>query len=204
MPHPKASTPRRFSSARAISLFGLLLLIAVGFVAFGADAKSPDRKRDWATKIDKPGLPNLHQVAPGLYRGAQPTAEGMKELEKMGVKTVINLRDLHSDRDLIGKTKLAYEHIPVTTWSPDSDEIVRFLRIVTDKKRGPFFVHCQHGADRTGTMCAVYRIVIDGWSKQEAIKEMTDGGFGFHSVWQNLVRFVEKLDVDVVKKKAGI
>ncbi|MFW6163091.1 MAG: hypothetical protein ACODAJ_10005, partial [Planctomycetota bacterium] len=71
----------------------------------------PPQPRQWATPIDKPGLPNLHQVSEDLYRGAQPTAEGMRQLKAMGVRTVINLRKLHSDRDEIGDTGLAYEHI---------------------------------------------------------------------------------------------
>ena len=66
------------------------------------------------------------------------------------------------------------------------------------------FVHCQHGADRTGVMCAAYRVVVDGWTKQQAIDEMTQGGFNFHSVWSNLPEFIEKLDVEKVKVKAEL
>ena len=65
----------------------------------------------WATASEKPGLPNLHRVTDDLYRGAQPSAEGMRQLKKMGVRTVVNLRSFHSDRDEIGDTGLAYEHI---------------------------------------------------------------------------------------------
>jgi protein tyrosine phosphatase len=75
---------------------------------------------------------------------------------------------------------------------------------VTDPKRVPVLVHCQHGADRTGTMCALYRIAVQGWSKEEALREMQAGGFGFHGVWQDLVRFVDKLDIKRIQQKAGI
>jgi protein tyrosine/serine phosphatase len=95
-------------------------------------------------------------------------------------------------------------HIPVKTWDPKDEQVVRFLKTVTDKNRRPVFVHCQHGADRTGTMCAIYRVAVDGWTKQQAIDEMTKGGFGFHSVWTNLPKFIEKLDVKKVKAKAGL
>ena len=64
----------------------------------------------------------------------------------------------------------------------------------------PVLVHCQHGADRTGTMCAVYRIAVDGWTKKEAIREMRDGGFNFHEVWQNLPRWIEDLDVESIRR----
>ncbi|MEA3225273.1 MAG: dual specificity protein phosphatase family protein, partial [Planctomycetota bacterium] len=135
--------------------------------------------RKWAEHIELPGVPNLHRVSENLYRGAQPTAEGMKRLGKLGVKTVVNLRSTRSDRDEIEGTALTYEHISMTTWSPDPGNVTRFLKIATDGSRTPVFVHCRHGADRTGTMCAIYRIATEEWSKDEAIKEMTKGGFGY-------------------------
>jgi protein tyrosine/serine phosphatase len=162
------------------------------------------RRAQWAAPIEKPGLPNLHRVADGLYRGAQPTAEGFQELKKMGVKTVVSLRWLHSDRDLLGDTGLAYEHIYSKPWHPEDEDVVRFLKIATDQARAPVFVHCQHGADRTGTMCAIYRIAVCGWTKEEAIKEMTDGGFGFHKTWRNLVRYIQDLDTEDIKLRAGL
>lgn len=159
---------------------------------------------EWASPIKREGLPNLHKVSEELYRGAQPTAEGMKDLKKLGIKTVINLRAFHSDRDEIGETELDYEHIPIPAWRLKEEHVIQFLKIVTDKSRTPVFVHCMHGADRTGVMSAIYRIVIEGWPKEEAIQEMTEGGFGFHKIWKNLIRFVEDLDIEETKKKAGI
>lgn len=158
----------------------------------------------WAEPIAREGLPNFHRVADGLYRGAQPTAAGFKELKALGVKTVVNLRSFNSDRDELGDTGLGYEHITMKAWHPERKEIVRFLQIVTDKERAPVFVHCQHGADRTGTMCAIYRIAIEGWSKDDARAEMTGGGFGFHPTWKNLLEYVRDLDVDEIKREAGL
>jgi len=53
-------------------------------------------------------------------------------------------------------------------------------------------------------MCAIYRVAVCGWTKDEALKEMTEGGFGFHPVWKNLKTYLDKLDVDALKKQAGI
>jgi len=167
-------------------------------------AETVDVQKKWAEPIELPGLPNLHKVSKDLYRGAQPTTEGMKQLEKMGIKTVINLRAMHSDRDEIKGTALAYEHINMTTLNIEDKDVIHFLQIVTDPNRTPAFVHCQHGADRTGTMCAIYRIAVQGWSKEEAIEEMTKGGFGYHSIWQNLPNYVRKLDVEEIKHKVRL
>jgi len=118
------------------------------------------RNPKWATPIPgKAGLPNLHQITDGLYRGAQPTAEGMKELRPWG-QTVVE--------------PAFWGSIRTRTRSPISDEAHRDLdeglgqgsgqggggipQAVTDPENQPVFFHCQHGADRTGTMCAVFRI----------------------------------------------
>ncbi len=150
------------------------------------------------------GVPNLHKVSDTLYRSAQPTAEGMKNLKRMGIETIVNLRSFHSDRDEIGNTGLGYEHVYMKAWHPEQKEIVRFVRIITNPRRTPVVVHCQHGADRTGTMCAVYRIAVQGWTKEEALREMTEGGFGFHEVWTNLKSWLAELDVESIRKDAGI
>jgi len=185
-------------------LLGFLLTTALSAaaVSHSEEPTAKARPATWAVKLDRPGLPNLFKINAGLYRGAQPTAEGIKELKKLGVKTIIGLRANHSDKDILGDSKIAFEHIPVKTWHPEEEDVVRFLQIVTDKTRQPVFVHCQHGADRTGTMCAIYRVAVNGWTKQQAIDEMTKGGFGFHSVWTNLPKFIEKLDIK--KVKAGL
>jgi protein tyrosine phosphatase (PTP) superfamily phosphohydrolase (DUF442 family) len=163
-----------------------------------------DRPDEWAQPLPLAGVPNLHKVSDDLYRSAQPTGEGMSNLKKLGIETIVNLRSFHSDRARIGNTGLAYEHIYMKAWRPEQKEIVRFLRIVTNPRRTPVLVHCQHGADRTGTMAAVYRIAVQGWSKDEAIREMKDGSFGFHGIWQNLVSWINSLDFETIKKESGL
>ncbi|MCM8533698.1 MAG: tyrosine-protein phosphatase [Lentisphaeraceae bacterium] len=155
-----------------------------------------------ATPVKKEGVSNLYKVSDSLYRSALPTKEGMKNLKDMGVETVINLRSFHSDRDEIADTGLAYEHLYTKTWHVEEKEIVRFLQIVANPKRTPTLVHCMQGVDRTGTMCAVYRIVIQDWKKEDAIKEMK--AIGHNTVWKNLPKMLMELDVDSIKKKAGI
>jgi len=173
-------------------------------VSAAAMNEGGQRPAGWAKKVELSGVPNFHKVSDVLYRSAQPSSRGMKELERMGIKTIVNLRSFHSDRDEMKGTKMGYEHITMEAWHAEEKEIVRFLKIVSDPKRRPVLVHCQHGADRTGTMCAVYRIAIQGWSKEEAIKEMTKGGYGYHSIWRNLLNYIRKLDIEKVKEKAGL
>lgn len=160
------------------------------------------RPASWATHIECPGLPNFHRVSPALYRGAQPTSGGLAELSRFGVKTVVSLRAFHGDR-LPDGVDLEYERISFKSWHPETEDVVRFLRTVTDPTKQPVFVHCQHGSDRTGMMCAIYRIVVEGWSKADAVQEMTAGGYGFHPMWQNLVSYVEELDVESLRRQTS-
>jgi len=162
-------------------------------------AAETNRPSRWANPLRLEGVPNLHKVSDGLYRSAQPTAIGMQNLKKLGIKTVINLRSFHSDRDELEGTGLEYEHLYMKAWHPEYKEAVRFLEIATDPKRAPVVVHCLHGADRTGTMCAVYRIVAQDWSKEEAIKEMTGGGFHFHNIWTNLPEWINELNIESLR-----
>jgi uncharacterized protein (TIGR01244 family) len=189
---------KSFSIGLSIAILG----IAAG--AFAQAAESEKTESKWAAALKKPGLSNLHKVNDNLYRGAQPEKEGYEELAKMGVKTVICLRDSDPDLKMIEGAGLECVHIPVKTWDPEGHEVVQFLKTVTDKSKQPIYVHCKHGSDRTGTMCAIYRIAVDGWSKKNAIEEMTKGDFGFHSVWTNLIKFIQKLDIEKIKKKAGL
>ena len=154
--------------------------------------------------MEQPGLPNLHKVSDDLYRGAQPTAEGIKQLQALGIKTIINLRSSDTDRDLLTVPGIRYERIPMTAWRPKDDDVMQFLRIVTDENRLPAFVHCRRGADRTGMMVAIYRVAVQGWDKEQAIAEMTQGGFRFNSGWQNLVRYVRDLDIAAIRQRAGL
>jgi protein tyrosine/serine phosphatase len=192
-----------------LAVTGLMILLDCTVVQKSTERKGsltvdPDRNPKWAQPLQKPGLSNFYKVSDALYRSAQPTAEGMKSLKEMGIRTVVNLRSFHSDRDEIGETGLAYEHIYVKAWHAEDKEVVRFLQIVSDPNRQPLLVHCLHGSDRTGTMCAFYRIAIQGWSKEDAVKEMVNGGYGFHGMWQNLLEYIEKADIDDLKKRAGL
>lgn len=150
------------------------------------------------------GLPNLHRVSESLYRSAQPTSEGMRSLRAMGIRTIVNLRSRHSDWYMLGQTNLAYEAIPMRAPRPEEADIVRFLRIVTDPNKTPVLVHCQHGADRAGLMCAVYRIAVQHWPREGAIQEMTQGGFGFQERRGSLVAYINSLDIPRIKAQAGL
>lgn len=179
-----------------------LAMILAGSAA--ADEPAAARPSDWAQPVKLDGLPNLHQVSKTLYRCAQPEDKSAKSINSLGIRTVVNLRAFHSDKDELKGVTAKQVHIKMKTWHAEHEDLVKFLKIATDPKQAPVLVHCQHGADRTGTACAVYRIVVQGWTKEEAIREMTEGGYGFHEVWKNLPDWIKDLDVEAMRKEAGI
>ncbi len=81
--------------------------------------------------LELAGCSNLYKVNDRLYRGAQPEAEGFKELEELGVKTVVNLRLSHSDRKLLEGADLDYVHIKMEGWDAEYDEVKEALQIIT-------------------------------------------------------------------------
>lgn len=163
--------------------------------------RAPYDRSGWATKVDAPPLENFYRVTPELYRGAQPDVAGMRKLKELGIKTVVNLRLMHSDAEEIDGLDIAGEHIRVDTLKPEMDELVRFLRIATDPNRAPVFVHCMRGVDRTGLAVTVYRIVVCGWTKAQAEDEMINGPFGHDGLFPNIQAFLEKLDVEELRRK---
>lgn len=175
----------------AAALLSALIIAPASYAA--------DRPAQWAEKIQLEGVGNLHRVAPNLYRSEQPTKAGMLKLKELGIKTVINLRALHSDSDKLQGTGLLEKRLKIKTWAVQDEHVIEVLRTLRDKEKGPFLIHCQHGADRTGLMTAMYRIVEQGWTKEAALKEMTEGGFGYHTMWKNIRRYVEKVDLTRIR-----
>jgi tyrosine-protein phosphatase SIW14 len=146
-----------------------------------------------------PGVRNFAKESPALWRGAQPTADGFRALEAAGIKTIVNLRHDHDDLPLLSGTKLKYLWLPSRTWSPDEHNIVLFLRVLRDTSNWPVFVHCAQGRDRTGVAVASYRMAVQGWTADEAIKEM----HVFHNNWWWIenAKFVRKLDTTDIKQR---
>jgi protein tyrosine/serine phosphatase len=124
----------------------------------------------------------------------------MKNLKEIiGIKTVINLRAFNSDADEVRGIGLLNEELSVNTWHLEDEDVVRVLKLIRNKENGPFLIHCLHGADRTGLMSAMYRIVEQDWTKDEAIQEMVGGGYGFHPTWSNIIKYIRDVDVKKIK-----
>ena len=136
---------------------------------------------DSAARADTPDLPNFHPVSPGIYRGAAPSPAGLRRLRALGVRTVIDLRiapkTVRKEKALAESAGLKWINLPMSGDPPTQAQVDTLLSALKTAPGEPVFVHCQHGADRTGCMLGIYRETQQGWNFDKTYKEMRQYGF---------------------------
>jgi tyrosine-protein phosphatase SIW14 len=138
-------------------------------------------------KLHIAGIPNAGKITDFFYRGAQPKEVGFSELKLLGITTIVDLRgeDLEKilwERKHAESLGIRFVNIPVSGWSPPTDEqVVQFLSLFRDHPGQKVFLHCRFGDDRTGVFTAVYRMAVEKWPAEQATKEMYF--FGFNGFW---------------------
>ena len=181
---------------RTTPRFYAILLLALSSISY-ADTRL--RPEVWASPVIGSELNNFYRIDEHLYRSEQPGDEAFPQLAAFGITEALNLREFHSDDDEARKTQLTLHQLKLRTGKVTEDQLTEALRIIKNSK-GPLLVHCWHGSDRTGTVVATYRIVEQGWSKQQALDEMINGGYGYHAaIFPNLVELIKGLDVEQIK-----
>lgn len=146
-------------------------------------------------------LANFMMVSPVVLRGAQPDEDALQMLQKAGVRLVVSLRhhsknssstqssysffrrhtdddEIDEEQEICNRIGLRFLNISLDGInSPNFADIDRFVEIFADEGNLPVYVHCLHGRERTGFMLAAYRVKIQGWTADEAYREMLQQGF---------------------------
>lgn len=148
---------------------------------------------------DRP-TPEIYKLDDKVYRSEQPDRKGFDYLRSFGIRNVLNLRDHHKDDSKARGTGLTLYRVEMSAGKITVDEVVAALRIIR-QSAGPIVIHCWHGSDRTGTVSALYRIVFQNWSKEEAIEELMKGGYGYHAMYKNIPEFIRAADIESIKKR---
>ena len=163
-------------------------------------SKAGARPAEWAKPIDQSR--NLYEIAPGLYRSVQPEQRDAAQLQALGIRTIINFRAHHQDEDVLNLPGVKLVRIPMDTWWIGDDQIIGALRAIERaQKDGPVLIHCQHGADRTGVVSAMYRILVQGWTREQASRELERGNFGFHGIWVNIPRYLKHVNIERLRAR---
>ncbi len=130
----------------------------------------------------------ITQVDTNLWRGPRP--ENMDDLKALGIQKIINLEVgwFECFHGLAGREQsdsfranIIYKHMPISDWMFPKAQELRNIEAEMGwfQKTEKTYIHCLHGQDRTGLACAIYRVKIQGWTRDDAIKEMYS--MGFHS-----------------------
>ena len=174
-----------------------------------ASAQHPTARASFgapAEKLKLAGVSNAGKVSEILLRGAQPSAQGLAELKKLGVTTIVDLRGNSGpvawERAQAESLGMRFVNIPVLGWSaPNDAQVAQFLKVVQQDPTQKIFLHCYYGEDRTGVMVATYRIAQQNWTPEQAAAEMNSFGFHYHlyPAMKSYVReFPAKLAADPV------
>ena len=157
-------------------------------------------------RIPNKNIPNFGQVTPNLYRGGQPTLEGMEALKKLGVDIVVDMRGgrQEAENKIADKLGMRYISIPSHCPFPTDKPWAQFLAVIRDNPDRKIFVHCRLGDDRTGLAIASYRIADEGWTAAEALNEMKTFGFSgvHHAICPGLESYVESFPERLKKDSA--
>jgi tyrosine-protein phosphatase SIW14 len=146
-----------------------------------------------------PGVRNFAVVSPVLSRGAQPTREGFEQLRERGIRTIVDLRWLHGNEKALAGLGLNSYRLRAKQWHPETEDVARAMKVILTPEYQPVFVHCQAGKDRTGLVVAVYRILVDGWSVEDAIAERKI--FGAADFWEDSKTYLRRLESPEARRK---
>jgi protein tyrosine phosphatase (PTP) superfamily phosphohydrolase (DUF442 family) len=169
--------------ATRVLVVPVILAIAVCVAALppqGNNRTDSPAEHSPGKRLTLEGVGNFGEVTPRLYRGGQPTPAGLSGLAKMGVNIVVDVRlsGRDKERQEVTKQGMQFVELPWHCLFPKDDVLARFLKLLKDNPEKKVFVHCRYGDDRTGMMIAAYRMAVEGWTPEEARKEMEK--FGFH------------------------
>ena len=166
------------SLAGRATVVALLSLLTMGQDTGSAQNRAPGGAPVHGNHLRAKGIPTFGEVSAKLYRGGVPSAAGMEELRKKGIDVVVDLRGQNKDEEARA-TQLGMKYVAIPSHCPfPSDKpFAKFLQVVEDNPGKKVFVHCRLGDDRTGMAVAAYRMAEQGWSADEAMKEMQSFGF---------------------------
>jgi tyrosine-protein phosphatase SIW14 len=142
-------------------------------------------------------IPEFHLVSEGIFRGGRPSEQGLTELAKLGIKTIVNVENVP---DIVEAEATLADRLGMKTFSrpmsgffrPEDENVDNILALIADKKNYPIFVHCQHGQDRTGLLFGLYRVLHEGWTAERAYQEMWDYDFHAYALFPLRDYFMER------------
>lgn len=186
--------------------YTIILSASVQLTACITTSALPDHERpqQWGTLVNQQH--NFYRISDTVFRSEQPNAEIIPELKKHDIDVVINLRSRDKDKTVLSQQNFQLVHVPIHTWALDRNDLLSVMKnIKTAKsKNQKVLIHCYHGSDRTGASVAMYRIIFENWSTQDALNEMRHGGYGFHPIWINIEKQFSTENIQWIRQQLAI
>lgn len=173
-------------------------------------SEAPIELPELAQSINKDA--NLYQVDNFLFRSEQLRAADVPLIKANNINAIVSLRFFDQDEDqeelaeVVEDANVTLYNQPLKSWHVTPKEIAQILQQIKalQAQNQRVLVHCYHGADRTGLIIAMYRIIDQGWSIGAAKQEMTAGGYGYHPIWVNLEKMLNPPTVDDIRQELAL
>ena len=122
---------------------------------------------------------NLHEIRPGVWRSNQPSPARVHAAADRGIKTIINLRGPRSDggwrleKEACDRRGMTLVDFTIRSRAVPDRDTVQKARDLFKKVEYPVLMHCKSGADRAGIMSALYLLLMEGCSADEAAEQLS-------------------------------
>lgn len=77
-------------------------------------------------------------------------------------------------------------------WNPKYEDALKVMYLLNQtigahKQKTNINTLLSWKRDHLGMMVALYRMVYQNWEREKALNEMLNGGYGYHSMWKDIV-----------------
>ena len=122
---------------------------------------------------------NLHEVAPGVWRGGQPDPAQLRRLALRGFRAIVNLRGATEwgsyllEREACAKLGLTLVDIKMNSRVlPDRETVLKLDEIFATVDK-PLLIHCKSGSDRSGFAAALYLLLRADAPPEAALAQLS-------------------------------
>jgi murein DD-endopeptidase MepM/ murein hydrolase activator NlpD len=178
---------------KAMPVLGVTLLL-IGMVSINTSAGKAQALPlpEWREMVPEPPadyFDKFRQVDPGVFAGSAPKSEqAIKWMADNGFRTILDLRfPFWPESAGIDQEKSWTENYPILQYlpypiepfvpCPKETSLDALIVMIKNPLNQPIYVHCNLGKHRTGMVIGAYRVTVDGWTVEDAIREMEEQGF---------------------------
>lgn len=119
------------------------------------------------------------EIAPGIYRSNHPSPRHIRKLASKGVKTIISLRGRGSngpylfEKEACDRYGITLEVVRMKSKKPPNITRIHTFKDIIQNAEKPLLFHCKSGADRSGLAAALYLLITDSGTIDDAKDQLS-------------------------------